>query len=195
MISISHYIWILKHYVVYLRASQVVLMVKILPVNEGNVRDMGLITGSGTSLGQKDPMKEGMATHSSTLAWKIPWTEEPGGLQSIGFESQTWLKKLGKHTCYIPETNIILYIKYILIFKMMLKNIIPISESKTTNGYNHFKSTFTTVSIADDKSSFLWRDNLCQYCSKISVCSSHLWQYQLFTTLEAVINYVLPATH
>ena len=66
-----------------------VLMVKILPVNEGNVRDMGLITGSGTSLGQKDPMKEGMATHSSTLAWKIPWTEEPGGLQSIGFESQT----------------------------------------------------------------------------------------------------------
>ena len=38
---------------------------------------------------------------------------------------------------------------------MMLKNIIPISESKTTNGYNHFKSTFTNVSIADDKSSFL----------------------------------------
>ena len=33
------------------------------------------------SLGQKDPLEEGMATHSSTLAWKIPWTEEPGGLQ------------------------------------------------------------------------------------------------------------------
>ena len=38
------------------------------------------------SLGQEDPMEEGMATHSSILAWRIPWTEEPGGLQSI--ESQ-----------------------------------------------------------------------------------------------------------
>ena len=35
-------------------------------------------------LGQESPLKEGMATHSSILAWKIPWTEEPGGLQSIG---------------------------------------------------------------------------------------------------------------
>ena len=34
------------------------------------------------SLGQKDPLEEGMATHSSILAWRIPWTEEPGGLQS-----------------------------------------------------------------------------------------------------------------
>ena len=36
------------------------------------------------SLGGKDPLEEGMATHSSILAWRIPWTEEPGGLQSIG---------------------------------------------------------------------------------------------------------------
>ena len=35
------------------------------------------------SLGAEDPLKEGMATHSSILAWRIPWTEEPGGLQSI----------------------------------------------------------------------------------------------------------------
>ena len=34
------------------------------------------------SLGQEDPLEEGMATHSSLLAWRIPWTEEPGGLQS-----------------------------------------------------------------------------------------------------------------
>ena len=33
------------------------------------------------SLGQEDPLEEGMATHSSGLAWRIPWTEEPGGLQ------------------------------------------------------------------------------------------------------------------
>ena len=35
-------------------------------------------------LGREDPLEEGMATHSSILAWRIPWTEEPGGLQSIG---------------------------------------------------------------------------------------------------------------
>ena len=36
------------------------------------------------SLGQEDPLEEGMATHSSILAWEIPWTEKPGRLQSIG---------------------------------------------------------------------------------------------------------------
>ena len=36
------------------------------------------------TLGWEDPLEKGMATHSSTLAWRIPWTEEPGGLQSMG---------------------------------------------------------------------------------------------------------------
>ena len=36
------------------------------------------------SLGQEDPLEEDVATHSSILAWRIPWTEESGGLQSIG---------------------------------------------------------------------------------------------------------------
>ena len=36
------------------------------------------------TLGQEDPLEEGKATHSSTLAWRIPWTEEPGGLQLMG---------------------------------------------------------------------------------------------------------------
>ena len=36
------------------------------------------------SLGQEDPLEEGMATHSSVLAWRIPWTEEPGRLPSMG---------------------------------------------------------------------------------------------------------------
>ena len=60
-------------------ASQVVLVVKNTPANAGNVRDMGSIPG-----GQEDPLEEGMATHSSILAWRTPRTEEPGGLQSIG---------------------------------------------------------------------------------------------------------------
>ena len=40
------------------------------------------------SLGQEDPLEKGMATHSSVLAWRIPRTEEPGGLQCIGLKSQ-----------------------------------------------------------------------------------------------------------
>ena len=36
------------------------------------------------SLGWEDPLEKGMETHSSILAWRIPWTEEPGGLQSVG---------------------------------------------------------------------------------------------------------------
>ena len=44
------------------------------------------------SLGQEDPLEEGMATHSSIFAWEIPWTEEPGGLQSMRLQnSQTRL--------------------------------------------------------------------------------------------------------
>ena len=53
-------------------------MVKNPPANAGNVRDMGLIPG------QEDSLEEGMAVHSSILAWRIPWTEEPGGLQPKG---------------------------------------------------------------------------------------------------------------
>ena len=38
------------------------------------------------SLGQEDPLEKGMAAYSSILAWRIPWTEKPGGLQSIGLQ-------------------------------------------------------------------------------------------------------------
>ena len=38
------------------------------------------------SLGQEDPLEKGMATHSNILAWRILWTEEPGGLQSVGWQ-------------------------------------------------------------------------------------------------------------
>ena len=57
-----------------LRASLVAKTVKNLPpMKETQVR----------SLGQEDPLEKGMATHSSILAWRIPWTEEPGRLQSL----------------------------------------------------------------------------------------------------------------
>ena len=55
--------------------------------NAGEVREWGLIPGS------EDPLEKEMATHSSILAWRIPWTEEPGGLQSTGVaKSLTRLK-------------------------------------------------------------------------------------------------------
>ena len=63
------------------QSSLVAQMVKNLPA----VQEMGV-----RSLGWEDLMK-GMATHFSILAWRIPWTEEPGGLQSMGSQSWTQL--------------------------------------------------------------------------------------------------------
>ena len=58
-------------------STMVALMVKHMPaMRETQVR----------SLGWEDPLEEEMATHSSTLAWRIPWTEEPDGLQPTGFQ-------------------------------------------------------------------------------------------------------------
>ena len=53
-------------------------MVKNLPASAGDIREVGSIPGS------QDLLEEGMATHSSILAWRIPWPEEPGRLQSMG---------------------------------------------------------------------------------------------------------------
>ena len=63
-------------------------MVKNTATNAGNLRD-------GQALGQEDPLEEGMATHSSLLAWRILCTEEPGGLQPMGLQSGTRLSTLG----------------------------------------------------------------------------------------------------
>ena len=53
------------------------LVVKNPPANGGDIKDMGFIPG------QEDPLEEGTETHSSILAWRIPWTEGPGRLLSI----------------------------------------------------------------------------------------------------------------
>ena len=67
------------------KASLVAQMVKNLPAMQKTwIR----------SLGQEDPLEKGMATHSSILTWKIPWTEEPGRLQSMELQSQ---KRLSTH--------------------------------------------------------------------------------------------------
>ena len=61
-----------------IRASQLAPVVRRLPASAGDTRDVGLVPGSGRS------PEQGLAIHSSTLAWRVPWTEEPGGLQSMG---------------------------------------------------------------------------------------------------------------
>ena len=70
--SPKRYTW---QHIAFYWASLVAQMVKNLPaLQETQIQ----------SLGQKDPPEKGMATHSSTLAWRIPWTEEPSRLQSMG---------------------------------------------------------------------------------------------------------------
>ena len=67
------------------RASLVVLVIMNPLTSAGDIREVSSIPGSGRSL------KKEMAIHSSILAWKTPWTEEPGGLQSMGF-TKRWMR-------------------------------------------------------------------------------------------------------
>ena len=61
-------------------ASQVVIVVKNSPANTGDIRDTGLIPG----------LEGGMATHSSTLAWRVPWTEEPATVHGVAKSQTCW---------------------------------------------------------------------------------------------------------
>ena len=88
------------------------------------------------SLGREDPLEEVMATHSSIIAWRIPWTEEPGGLQSIESQSWTQLNRISPKTyhdhfvmyknikslCCTPESNIVLWVNYASIKKRKKKH-------------------------------------------------------------------------
>ena len=84
MIQLNIYIW----------SSLVAQVVKNPPANAGDSGDTGSVPGLGRSLEKE------MATHSSILAWEIPWTEEPGGLQSIASLSWTQLSMhTHRHVC------------------------------------------------------------------------------------------------
>ena len=69
----------LMDHMVTIGSSQVVREVKNLPANAGEEMQVQ----------SWDPLEESMAAHSTILAWRIPWTEEPGKLQSMGLQSQT----------------------------------------------------------------------------------------------------------
>ena len=67
-----------------------VLEVKNMPANAGDIRDKKRVR----SLGQEDPLEEGMATHSSILVCRIPWTEEPGGYSPCGHKESDTTEQL-----------------------------------------------------------------------------------------------------
>ena len=74
------------------------------------------------SLGQEDPLEEGMPTDSIILVQRIPWTEEPSGFQPIQLQNQTRLKRLNTHTQYLPH-----------LFAHIYEGIIHINKEKYMN--------------------------------------------------------------
>ena len=85
----------------YTQASQVVLVVKNPSANAGDIKDVSSIPGLERSPGG------GHATHSSILAWRIPWTGEPGWLQSIGLQRvrHDWNNLAPMHAIYMKLTQ------------------------------------------------------------------------------------------
>ena len=73
-------------------------------MSASNVADPGSILGSGVrSLGLEDPLEKEMVTHSSILAWRIPWTEKPRRLQSVGSQrvnKKAYLKSVNESEFY-----------------------------------------------------------------------------------------------
>ena len=58
------------------------------------------------SLGQEDPLEKGLATRSRMLAWRLPWTEEPGGLQSVGSQESDMTERLNHHHVFITFDSV-----------------------------------------------------------------------------------------
>ena len=97
-------------YIPLLSSSLVAQRLKHLPgMRETQVR----------SLGWEDPLEKEMATHSSTLAWRIPWREEPGRLQSTGSQSRTWLSDFTHpyyQSCTLLDSEFSLFLLLLFIY-------------------------------------------------------------------------------
>ena len=78
------------------------------------------------SLGQEDLLEEGMATHSCIVAWRIPWTEEPGGLQSMGSQrvGHNWNHLAHLHTCLLIRCEDWSFLKHMHILGHFIIGII-----------------------------------------------------------------------
>ena len=84
------------------------------------------------SLGWEDPLEEGLATHSSILAWRIPWTEEAGGLQSMVLQNvgHDWVTKHSRAQCYFARTNF----KSVECILLLINLALPVGRQLTGMG-------------------------------------------------------------
>ena len=94
------------------------------------------------SLGQEDPLEKEMATHSSSLAWKIPWTEEPGRLQSMGSQrvGHDWATSLSLSWCQ----GVVLNLFHVLLLKLTEVDFTIIAPFSSWGHINLFAQSTTT---------------------------------------------------
>ena len=155
-------------------------------------------------LGWEDPLEKGLATHSSILAWRIPWTEEPGELQSMRLQRQTQLKRFSMHASCNPgeiwqAANSRLWCgdggkwidsKYILITynrkKSQKGHHIYIYICITLLCLKHFQSTILQIFLYSFNYWRTFRLLLClSYCKKY--CYEH-WGVYIFWGFVVVVS-------
>ena len=113
------------------------------------------------SLGQEDPLEEGMATYSSTLACRVPWTKEPGGLQSVGSQNRhDWsnLACVYKVTCVFclpPHLSTAWWVTFDWFLSYLLRNF-NCSRSRTSG--RNVRIIFKKCSFQNHKQSFFKKD-------------------------------------
>ena len=93
------------------------------------------------SLGQKDPLGKGMATHSSILTWRIPWTEEPGGLHSMGSQSV-------RHSWATNTFTLFLFFAVVFFYYLVFKTLIcSVTESCLFFSNSHASVCFVLTEL------------------------------------------------
>jgi len=126
------------------------------------------------SLGREDPLEKEMAIHSSTIAWKIPWTEKLGRLQSMGPQRVGHDWAISLHFHYISEGE-----SKEVLFKIASKLKIPRSKPKKLKTHNPeaMKQLMKETEVAKKK----WKDSLCSWfgCNivKKSVLPKAMYRY------------------
>ena len=134
------------------------------------------------SLGWEDPLEKEMATHSSTLAWKIPWTEEPGGLQSMGSQ-RVWHDLATERWCMVLlcalRTGLPFSGSFMVCFlwtHMVSCVIWPLSfiiHGSLVNINCFCIGTINMLGMGDRKISEMWP--LPLLTSKYTICILYLW--------------------
>ena len=145
------------------------------------------------SLGGEDPLEKEMATHSSTLAWKIPWMEKPGRLQSMGSQrfGHDWATSFG-----MPQTgpdNPLLCHYFCYYMKWVSDNDMFTIRNTLTCSYGGLKKWKFSYTVVSDP---LWPHGLkptrllfpCNFPSKSTGVGCHFLLQRIFTTQESSMD-------